>query len=190
MGIFEIWLLALSLALDCFSMSMASGIILKRTHHSVFFRMAFFFGLFQALMPVIGWLAASTFSDMIQTCDHWIAFGLLVFLGIRMILASFKSEEDEHFDPTKLPVILTLSVATSIDALAIGITFAFTGYKSLWQLTAPTAIIGFVSFALSLAGSYTGALVGKRIPFRMELAGGVVLIGLGTKILLEHIGIL
>lgn len=123
----EIWLLAISLAMDCFTVSITSGIIMRRICWRTFFIMAFFFGLFQAVMPLIGWFAASRFSHLIEDYDHWIAFGLLAFLGGRMIKESFSNEDKCCFDPTTLKVIVTLAIATSIDALAIGISFAFVG---------------------------------------------------------------
>ena len=126
----EIWLLAISLAMDCFTVSITSGIIMRRICWRTFFIMAFFFGLFQAVMPFIGWFAASRFSHLIEDYDHWIAFGLLAFLGGRMIKESFSNEDKCCFDPTKLKVIVTLAIATSIDALAIGISFAFVGMNS------------------------------------------------------------
>ena len=156
MSTFEIWLLAVSLAIDCFTVSVASGIILHRIEWRTFFTMAFFFGFFQALMPLIGWSGANRFSHLIEAYDHWIAFGLLAFLGIRMIREYFKDIEECSFDPTRLKVILTLAVATSIDALAVGISFAFTGYNNLVSLTEPLLAIGFASFAISLTGSLIG----------------------------------
>ena len=149
MSIIEIWLLAISLAIDCFTVSVTSGIILKRVQWSIFLKMAFLFGFFQAFMPLIGWLGASRFSHLIEDYDHWIAFGLLSFLGFRMIYHYFKKGEESTFDPRRLKIILTLAVATSIDALAIGISFAFTGYKSLEEMFLPLLIIGFVSFVIS-----------------------------------------
>lgn len=187
MSTFEIWLLAVSLAIDCFTVSVASGIILRRIQWRTFFTMAFFFGFFQALMPLIGWSGANYFSHLIEAYDHWIAFGLLAFLGIRMIREYFKDIEECSFDPTRLKVILTLAVATSIDALAVGISFAFTGYNNLVSLTEPLLAIGFASFAISLTGSLIGIFFGKRFNFRMEFFGGLVLIGIGTKILIEHL---
>ena len=131
MGIFAILLLAVSLAIDCFTVSVTSGIILRRIRWNTFLTMAFFFGFFQALMPLLGWLGASHFSHLIEAYDHWVAFGLLAFLGIRMIREHFKDSEEHSFDPTRLKVIITLAIATSIDALAVGISFAFTGFKEL-----------------------------------------------------------
>ena len=183
----EIWLLAIGLAMDCFAVSIASGIILKRTRWKPMLIMAFTFGLFQAIMPFIGWMFAKSFSHFIESIDHWIAFALLAFLGIRMIRAQFKEEETASFNPTSLKVTLALAVATSIDALAIGISFAFAGFKQLESLWMPLTSIGIASFVLSLAGSLIGVFFGKRFHLRVEIFGGLVLIGIGIKILVEHL---
>ncbi len=183
----EIWLLAISLAMDCFTVSITSGIIMRRICWRTFFIMAFFFGLFQAAMPLIGWFAASRFSHLIQDYDHWIAFGLLAFLGGRMIKESFSGEDKCCFDPTSLKVVLALAIATSIDALAIGISFAFVGMNSFSSILSPIGIIGVASFVLSLAGSLIGVFCGKRFNLRMELWGGLILIIIGIKILIEHL---
>lgn len=187
MSILEIWLLAVSLAIDCFTVSITSGIILHRIRWGIFLKMAFLFGLFQAAMPFLGWLGASRFNHLIETYDHWIAFALLAFLGIRMIREHFKDEEERSFDPTRMKVILTLSVATSIDALAVGISFAFTGFRTLSSLLYPLTAIGIASFVISLAGSLIGVFFGKRFNLRVEIFGGLVLIGIGVKILFEHL---
>lgn len=187
MGIFAIILLAVSLAIDCFTVSVTSGIILRQMQWRTFLTMAFFFGFFQALMPLLGWLGANHFSYLIEAYDHWVAFALLAFLGIRMIREYFKDTEECCFDPTRLKVILTLAIATSIDALAVGISFAFTGFKDIRTLFFPLLVIGLASFLLSLTGSLIGIFFGKRFNLRMELFGGLVLIGIGTKILIEHL---
>lgn len=187
MSILEIWLLAVSLAIDCFTVSITSGIILHRIRWGIFLKMAFLFGLFQAAMPFLGWLGASRFNHLIETYDHWIAFALLAFLGIRMIREHFKDEEERSFDPTRIKVILTLAVATSIDALAVGISFAFTGFRTLSSLLYPLTAIGIASFVISLAGSLIGVFFGKRFNLRVEIFGGLVLIGIGVKILFEHL---
>lgn len=187
MSILEIWLLAVSLAIDCFTVSITSGIILHRIRWGIFLKMAFPFGLFQAAMPFLGWLGASRFNHLIETYDHWIAFALLAFLGIRMIREHFKDEEERSFDPTRMKVILTLAVATSIDALAVGISFAFTGFRTLSSLLYPLTAIGIASFVISLAGSLIGVFFGKRFNLRVEIFGGLVLIGIGVKILFEHL---
>lgn len=187
MSILEIWLLAVSLAIDCFTVSITSGIILHRIRWGIFLKMAFLFGLFQAAMPFLGWLGASRFNHLIETYDHWIAFALLAFLGIRMIREHFKDEEERSFDSTRMKVILTLAVATSIDALAVGISFAFTGFRTLSSLLYPLTAIGIASFVISLAGSLIGVFFGKRFNLRVEIFGGLVLIGIGVKILFEHL---
>lgn len=187
MSILEIWLLAVSLAIDCFTVSITSGIILHRIRWGILLKMAFLFGLFQAAMPFLGWLGASRFNHLIETYDHWIAFALLAFLGIRMIREHFKDEEERSFDPTRMKVILTLAVATSIDALAVGISFAFTGFRTLSSLLYPLTAIGIASFVISLAGSLIGVFFGKRFNLRVEIFGGLVLIGIGVKILFEHL---
>ena len=187
----EIWLLAVSLAMDCFSVSITSGIILRHIRWNTFLTIGFFFGLFQALMPLLGWFGASRFYHLIHEFDHWIAFGLLFFLGIRMIKESFdKDEEHHHFDPTHLLTILTLAVATSIDALAVGISFAFTGMSTWQSIISPICIIGIVSFVFSVAGCLLGVYFGKRVNLRAGLWAGIILIGIGTKILMEHLEVI
>ena len=153
-------------------------------------KMAFFFGLFQAVMPLGGWIGASLFSHLIEGIDHWVAFGILAFLGGRMVVESFKEEEcKQNYDPTCLKVVLTLAVATSIDALAVGISFAFMGYKTYLDILPSIGIIGFVSFALSLVGLLFGIRFGCGIARRLkaELWGGIILILIGVKILIEHL---
>ena len=185
----EIWLLALGLAMDCFAVSIASGIILKRTKWSTILTMAFFFGLFQAGMPLIGWLCASTFSHLITEIDHWVAFTILLFLGGKMIFESFKKEEERNFNPSSLKLILTMAVATSIDALAIGVSFAFLGVESFKEILSPVSIIGIVSFIMSIIGLFIGIKFGSKFAKKIhaEFWGGVILIIIGIKILFEHL---
>ena len=186
----EIWLLAIGLAMDCLAVSIASGIILKRIQWRPMLVMAFFFGLFQAIMPLLGWLGASTFSHLIESVDHWIAFAILAFLGGRMIKESFKEEDCcQRFNPASLKVVITMAIATSIDALAIGVSFAFLGIKSCSSILYPVGIIGFVSFLMSLIGLIFGIRFGCGIArkLRAELWGGIILILIGTKILIEHL---
>ena len=186
----EIWLLAIGLAMDCFAVSIASGIILKRVRMRPMLIMALAFGFFQALMPLLGWIGASFFSHLIENIDHWIAFAILAFLGGRMVLESFKDEDCRHeFDPTSPKVVSALAVATSIDALAVGVSFAFLGVRSFSSILPSIGIIGFVSFALSFVGLMFGIRFGCGIArkLRAELWGGVILIIIGTKILIEHL---
>ncbi|MGL4518129.1 MAG: manganese efflux pump MntP family protein [Phocaeicola sp.] len=183
----ELWLLAIGLGMDCFTVSVASGIHLRTINWRTFIEMALLFGLFQAAMPILGWFGAQHFSYLIEAYDHWIAFGLLAFLGIKMIHESFKEEEDKNFNPTLLKVMLTLAVATSIDALAVGISFAFLEMETFQSIVWPITAIGIASFVLSLAGNFMGVFFGKRYNLHMELWGGLILIGIGVKILLEHL---
>lgn len=183
----EIWLLGIALAMDCFSVSIASGAILRRLDWRTLLTMAFFFGLFQALMPCIGWVLTFHFQEYLEAYDHWLAFGLLVYLGGSMIRESFSDEEEKTFNPTRLKVILTLAVATSIDALAVGISFVCTGILEWVQLLSPVLVIGICSFIFSTAGSLIGIFFGKKYDFKAELLGGVVLIGIGIKVLLSHL---
>ena len=190
MSTIEVWLVALSLAMDCFAVSIASGIILKQVKLKPMLLMAFCFGLFQALMPLIGWIVTNSFSHLIEQIDHWIAFGILTFLGGQIIVESFKEEEDKHnFDPTCIKVILGLAVATSIDALVIGATFAFLGYNHISTIISPIGIIGLVSFIMSIIGLLIGIGFGNSIARKLkaERLGGIVLVAIGIKILIEHL---
>ncbi len=186
----ETWLVAIGLAMDCLAVSIASGIILKRTHWRAMLTMAFCFGLFQAIMPLIGWTGANMFAHLIEDIDHWIAFAILAFLGGRMVRESFKDEECRNeYDPTRLKVVLAFAIATSIDALAIGVSFAFLGTRTLADILPPVGIIGLVSFVMSIAGLlfgiYCGCGVARKL--RAELLGGCILIIIGIKILIEHL---
>ena len=183
----EIWLLAISLAMDCFTVSVTSGIILHKIKWNILLKMAFFFGLFQAVMPFLGWLGISFFSASIKAYDHWIAFGLLSYIGFHMVREHFDKDKSCTFDPTRLKVILMLAVATSIDAFAIGISFGVTGFDTLSSLFFPLIAIGVTSFVLSIAGGLIGACFGRKYHFYSELFGGVILIGIGIKILVVHL---
>lgn len=185
----EVWLMALALAMDCFAVSMASGIIFKRFMPRQMLVMVLLFGLFQALNPLLGWLGAELFRDLIECIDHWIAFGILAFLGVRMIMDSFKEEEKKSFNPRRMKVIVTLAVATSIDALAVGISFSCMGYSSLVPLLYPLAAIGAVSSLMTALGLWIGVHFGSAFAERLraELWGGLVLIAIGVKVLMEHL---
>jgi len=187
----EIWLVALALAMDCFAVSMASGIIFKRAVPRQMVAMVLLFGLFQALNPLLGWLGAELFRELIESVDHWIAFAILGFLGVRMIIDSFKDEEEKRFNPRRFKVILTLAVATSIDALAVGISFSCMGYSSLPSLIYPLVAIGIVSSAMTALGLFLGVRFGKAFAGRLraELWGGIILIAIGVKVLIEHLSV-
>lgn len=185
----DLWFLAIGLAMDCFTVSIASGIILKRIEWKPILSMAFFFGFFQALMPLISWALFVKVGYMLQQIDHWIAFGMLLFLGGNMIREAFSDEEVRLFNPHRLIVILTLAIATSIDALAVGISFAFIGFDTLSSMVYPLVIIGLVSFVLSLVGSGLGVWFGIGIAKKLkpELLGGIILIIIGCKIVIQHL---
>ena len=174
--------------MDCFAVSVVCGVLLRQYEWRTLLRMAFFFGLFQAVMPLIGWALTARFSAYIQAFDHWVAFGMLALIGGKMILDSFKEEETD-LHPRKLKAQLALAVATSIDALAVGITYACTGYDTLGQLAVPLLLIGLVSFLMSVAGFCLGVRYGDVVNKKMrpELLGGLILLGIGIKILIEHL---
>ena len=181
--------------MDCFTVSIVSGVILNsrvplfsRQGWGVF-RMAFLFGFFQALMPLIGWLATSHFSEHLEAVDHWIAFGMLAFIGGKMIWESFGDDDHQTFNPLSLHTQLLLAVATSIDALAVGISMACLGYERLSQLTLPLVMIGAVSVLFSVMGYLLGVRFGPIITRRLkpELAGGLVLLFIGIKVLVSHL---
>ena len=215
MSLLDIILLAVALAMDCLTLSVVSGVIgftvyslqftddytdgseglaSKSTVNckpsTVNIRMAFLFGFFQALMPLIGWAGISHFQSYMEAYDHWIAFSLLGFIGGRMVWESFHPEDGQHFNPRRLQTQLLLAIATSIDALAVGISFACTGYEQLSQLWMPLAVIGMVSFLFSLLGYWAGYHFGRGIisRFKPELIGGVILILIGVRILMSHLG--
>ena len=179
MNLIDVISLAVALAMDCFAISMVSGVIMKRFDWRVIFRMSFLFGLFQALMPFFGWLGINYFSSYIEPVDHWIAFAMLAFIGGRMVKESSEHGEEPHFHPDKLRTQLVLAVATSIDALAVGISFACVGYRSLSDISGPMAVIGVA------LGIRFGNAVVRRL--RAELFGGIILILIGVKILITHL---
>lgn len=189
MSALDLWLLAIGLAMDCFTVSIASGIILKRIEWKPILSMAFCFGLFQALMPLISWALFVRVGTLLQQIDHWVAFGLLLFLGGNMIREAFSKAEEHHFNPHRWVVILTLAVATSIDALAVGISFAFIGFNTLASMVYPLVVIGLVSFVFSLVGSGLGIWFGVGIAKKLkpELLGGIILIIIGCKIVIQHL---
>ncbi len=170
--------------MDAFAVSITSGITIKCLQIKHAFRIAFFFGAFQAFMPVIGWLAGIGLKQYVEAFDHWIAFGLLVFIGAKMIYeAIWIKEIEKKCDPLNLVVLLGLAVATSIDALAVGITFAFLKVS----IITPAIIIGCITFVISFAGVNIGNKAGDKFGSTMEVIGGFILIGIGIKILLQHL---
>jgi manganese efflux pump family protein len=175
-------LISLGLSMDAFAVSVSCGICGRPRHWRLPVRVGLYFGGFQAVMPVLGWLAGSRFRGLISSVDHWIAFGLLALIGLKMIHESFEIGT-KRFDPRKHRVLLTLAVATSIDALAVGLSFALldTG------IVVPALVIGAVTFCVSCLGVVLGDRVGAAFERAAEAVGGVILIGIGVKILLQHI---
>lgn len=180
----SIIVIAIGLAMDAFAVSVASGAAYKQLHVKHAFRMAAFFGGFQAFMPLIGALAGLSIKAYIQEIDHWIAFIILSIIGGKMIYESFKiAETERNFNPSNMLVLLSLSVATSIDALVVGITLSLV----ISDIVAAVIIIGLITFLLSYLGVYIGKRFGHFFENKIEAIGGIVLIALGIKILLEHL---
>ncbi len=184
MDIGQIIFISIGLAADSFAVSVSSGTILKKMRLRYAIRIATFFSIVQGLMPWIGWLAGSFASSYIRSIDHWLAFALLSFIGGKMIYESrqLQKEPDEANNPLNIYILFTLAIATSIDALAVGITFSFLQIAIL----TPVIIIGFVTFVFSFAGAYVGEYFGHLFEDKIELAGGLILIFMGCKILVEH----
>lgn len=187
MGTIGFLFLAVALAMDSFSVSLSCGMIQKYMGRQVWI-MSFFFGFFQALMPFIGWQTANVFREEINAYDHWIAFVLLAFIGGRMCLSTKKSSDETHrFNPSSLKVLLTLAIATSIDALAVGFSFIGMGIHTISDIVIPLIIIGLVSFVLSFLGKFIGVRISSYCKIPAELIGGCILIAIGFKVLVEHL---
>ncbi len=185
MNILTVIIIAIGLAMDAFAVSIVTGSVYKKPTMNHAFKIALFFGGFQAIMPVIGWFAGLALRDYIKNYDHWVAFGLLAFIGSKMIYESFKFKKSRKpSDPLSVGMLLILAVATSIDALAVGITFFFLLAGSL---IIAVIIIGLITFVLSYAGFYIGKIFGHFCESGIEAFGGLVLLGIGTKILVDHL---
>lgn len=183
MTLAAVFLIALSMAMDAFAVSLCSGLKIGPGPRPVF-RIAFHFGLFQALLPVVGWLFGNTIEPLVKNYDHWVAFGLLAFVGIRMIRSGLRKEEEEILkDPSRGWTMVMLSIAVSIDALAIGLSLAFLKV-SIWT---PALVIGLVTGALSLLGLRMGHGVGLRFGKPIEVLGGLVLVAIGVRIVVSHL---
>jgi len=181
-----LFLLALALAVDAFVVALGVGLAAGRLSRRQEFRLSFHFGLFQFLMPVLGWTAGRSVTAMIQSFDHWVAFALLVFVGGRMIIEGTGRREKKpvrNKDVTRGAELVLLSVATSLDALAAGLSFAALGMR----VFGPALLIGGVAMVLSYAGARFGPRLGRALGRGTELFGGLVLIGIGVKILLDHL---
>ena len=186
MEIIELILLSIGLGMDAFAVSVCKGISMKKMNWKKACIIGLYFGGFQAIMPVIGYFFGSSFESIITNIDHWIAFILLAIIAAKMIQEAFQKEEEEYNEDIIVKTMIVLSIATSIDALAVGITFAFLKVNLLLAIT----LIGTITFILSVIGTKIGNRFGDKYKSKAELAGGIILIIIGLKILLEHIGII
>ena len=188
MGLTEILLIAMGLSLDAFAVAVAASVSIGQVNHRQIFRFSFHFGLFQAMMPVIGWLAGMGAARHLERWDHWIAFTLLAFVGGKAILGALRKEDDAKDpssanDPTRGLSLVMFSVATSIDALAVGLSLAALKV-TIWT---PAALIGIVTATLTVVGMLLGSRIGMHFGKRIEILGGLILIGIGAKILIGHL---
>ena len=190
MGFLELFLVAVGLSMDAFAVAICLGLTMRSIRLPKMLVVGLYFGLFQAVMPLIGYLIGAQFADHITAFDHWIAFVLLAFIGGRMVKGSFDKDDNGGEKPEEASLspkaMLPLALATSIDALAVGVSFAFLKIS----IVPAVSFIGVITFALSAAGVKIGGVFGAKYKARAELAGGVILILIGLKILLEHLGIL
>jgi len=186
MGFLELFLIAAGLSMDAFAVAVCTGLSSRERLFKKAVIVGLYFGFFQAAMPLIGYLIGAQFADAISAFDHWIAFVLLLFIGGKMIFESFKKEDGKVADASLKPSkMLPLALATSIDALAVGVSFAFLSV----DIVPAISFIGAVTFLLSMAGVKIGSLFGTKFKSKAELAGGVILVLMGAKILMEHMGI-
>ncbi len=184
MDFVTIVLIAIGLAMDCFAVSLGLGCSTIKKDARTIFRISFHFGFFQGMMTFLGWLAGNSIVDLIKNFDHWIAFGLLAWVGIKMMRESFSTkEEDDPCNPSRGRTLIMLSIATSIDALAVGLSLALVDGSILVS----SLIIGVTSVLLSILGIFIGGRLGSKFGKRMELIGGLVLIGIGLRVLLSHL---
>lgn len=184
MSLLEIALIGVGLAMDAFAVSICKGLAMKKMNYQKAFIIALFFGGFQALMPALGYLLGNAFASKIAAIDHWIAFILLAMIGINMIKEALSKEADECVDETlRLRDLTMLAIATSVDALAVGITFAFFNVS----IVLSTTIIGIITFVICVIGVKVGHVFGEKYKSKAELAGGIILIVMGCKILIDHL---
>ena len=184
LGIISILIIAIGLSMDCFAVALGAGCSLGKIRKIQVLRISLSFGVFQAIMPLIGWLVGRTVIDYVAPYDHWVAFGLLAIIGGHMLWEFFeKKEKEENVDVTRGVRLIILSVATSIDSLAVGLSFAFLDVN----IGIAVAIIGTVAFIVTAVGVIAGRKIGQLIGRWAELAGGLILIGIGLRILLSHL---
>lgn len=182
----EILLIGIGLAMDAFAVSICKGLSMKTMSWRKAIIVGLYFGAFQALMPVIGYFLGATFEGIVTKVDHWIAFGLLTIIGINMLKEAFGKNEEKHDDSVDFKTMILLAIATSIDALAVGITFAFLKVN----IISATIMIGVVTFVICVIGVKIGNKFGNKYEKKAETTGGLILILIGIKILLEHLGII
>ena len=187
MDLLSIILISIGLAMDAFAVSVCKGLSMKKLEVKKVIIIGLYFGIFQGMMPLIGYLLGVNFTDLVESIDHWIAFILLGFVGGKMIKEALSKEEGCANDSVAFKEMVVLAIATSIDALAVGITFAFLQTSYVWV---SFLLIGIITFILSICGACIGNKFGCRYEKKAEFAGGLILILLGVKILLEHLGIL
>lgn len=187
MGFWELLLLGVGLSMDAFAVSVCKGLAMKKATLKAELTCGIWFGGFQALMPLIGFYLGTLFADAIQAFDHWIAFGLLALIGGNMLKEAFGDEEENADADLSVRTMFLMAVATSIDALAVGISLAMAGNVNIFEAI---ALIGVTTFLLSACGVAVGNIFGSRYEKKAEIAGGIILILLGMKILLEHLGVL
>lgn len=183
MTILTLLILAIGLSFDTFAISITCGIARKHIVFREAFIIATVFGFFQAIMPVIGWLGGLSIKNFIEPFDHWIAFSLLSIIGVKMIIESFSKNEEKQFNPLNPRIMIGMAIATSIDALTVGVSFAIVEVNMLLAFL----IIGFITFLVAMLGMLFGKKIGDKIGRRMEIIGGVILVAIGSKILLEHL---
>lgn len=186
MEIYEILLIGIGLAMDAFAVSICKGLSMKKMNWKNAIIIALYFGVFQALMPLIGYFLGMTFESIVTTFDHWVAFALLTLIGGGMIKESFDDEDDKKNDKVDFKTMVVLAIATSIDALAIGITFAFFDVN----IVLAVSIIGIITVIISVLGVKIGNRFGDKYQNKAQLMGGIILVLLGFKILLEHLEII
>ena len=186
MEIYEILLIGIGLAMDAFAVSICKGLSMKKMNWKNAVIIALYFGVFQALMPLIGYFLGMTFESIVTTFDHWVAFALLTLIGGGMIKESFDDEDEKKNDRVDFKTMVVLAIATSIDALAVGITFAFFDVN----IVLAVSIIGIITFIISVLGVKIGNRFGDKYQNKAQLMGGIILVLLGFKILLEHLGII
>ncbi len=182
----ELLLIAIGLSMDAFAVSVSNGMVIQNLRLKDALKFGFFFGLFQMLMPLLGFLAGRLFSGYIMSLDHWVAFILLSYIGTKMIVDVIRGDGETASGSTQLRVLLILAIATSIDALAAGITFAFMPFMclSIWGCV---SVIGLTTFLLSTFGALIGKRAGEALGNRAQIIGGIILISMGLKILIEHL---